>query len=66
MPFQGVCRIIGGTQQGHMGLPDEIPGTHGRVGKLAVTQFPDFLSGLFTQMSGVAEVPLQLQVGPVV
>ena len=46
VPDQGVCRIIGGTDEPDIGLADDITDAHGGLSQLTVAEFPHFVSGV--------------------
>ena len=67
MPLQAVDGVVGGADERHVGLLDQAAdGQLGVVLQLLVAQVPHFFSGVAVQHAVVAEVGVQLQVGPVV
>ena len=67
VPLQAVDGIIGGADEGHVGLLDHAAdGQLGVVLQLVVAQVPHFLGGVAVQHAVVTKEGVQLQVGPVV
>ena len=67
VPVQIIDGVIGGADEGHVGLLDQAAdGQLGIVLQLVVAQVPDFLSGIAVQHALVAKEHMQLEVGPVV
>ena len=67
VPVQIIDGVIGGADEGHVGLLDQAAdGQLGIVLQLVVAQVPHFLSGIAVQHAVVAKEHMQLEVGPVV
>ena len=67
MPVQIIDGVIGGADEGHVGLLDQAADSQlGIMLQLVVAQVPDFLSGIAVQHAVVAKEHMQLEVGPVV
>ena len=67
MPLQGVDGVVGGADEGHVGLADEAAdGEVGVVAQLLAGHVPDLLHGLGGEVALIAEELPQLQVAPVV
>ena len=65
MPLQIIYRVICSTQQGHIGLLNQISGAHRWLLQLFVTEIPHFFCCLTVQYTIISEVSLQLQMAPV-
>ena len=67
VPVQIIDGVIGGADEGHVGLLDQAADSQlGIVLQLVVAQVPHFLSGVAVQHAVVAKEHMQLEVGPVV
>ena len=67
VPVQIIDGVIGGADEGHVGLLDQAADSQlGIVLQLVVAQVPHFLSGVAVQHALVAKEHMQLEVGPVV
>ena len=66
MPFQGIHRVVGGADELDVGLVDQPADRHGGLRQLFVAELIDLVGGLQAQGSVIAEIPLELQVGPMV
>ena len=58
MVFQGIYRIIRGTEQGDVGAFNDGAGTHGGIRKLFITKVPDLLCRIFIQNAVIVKVTL--------
>ena len=65
VPFQRIDGIIGGADQCHIALADQIAHAHGGLLQFGIAQIPDLVGGSLAQHAGVSEVSLQLQMAPV-
>ena len=66
MPFQSIHRIIRGTDQFDVGLPDNISYGHSVFLKFCVAEIPHFFCCLSGEMSGITKIALQFEMTPVV
>jgi len=65
MPFQRVRRVVGGTDQGHVGLFQDVPHVHPFPdGRLTVV--PDLFGVGSGEVPVIAEISLELQMAPVI
>ena len=67
MPLQSVDGVVGGADEGHVGLLNEAPdGELGVVLELVLRKVPDLLHGGGVQVALIAEELPQLQITPVI
>ena len=66
VPFQRIYRIVGGAYECDAGAFDQLACAHIRLCQLFIAEVPYFFRGVCAEMSGVAEISLQLQMGPVI
>lgn len=65
VPLQRINGVIGGADESHIALLDDVAHAHGRLLEFCIAEIPDFVGGLGVQYTVIAEISLQLQVAPV-